>query len=312
MKKLKNIAILTGGTSSERDIALTSSKTISRLLNDHYSVTSFVFPDDIEAFISQRQKFDCVAPVFHGRGGEDGTIQGFLETLGLPYLFSGVAAQAIGIDKDLAKRIASSVGIQTPAWRMLSNSGANVSLVQSFPCIVKPVDGGSTQGVTIVKSAEDLEPAFEVALRSSKQVLVEDMVVGDEFTVAVVDERSEAVAMPVIQIKSMTGIYDFAAKYGSQPADKICPALIPNELSLRLQTAAVLMHKTIGARQLSRSDFMVDRAGVIWFLEINTIPGLSVLFPRAVAASGRDFSALLCSWIEDATKVARYTVARPS
>lgn len=298
MKKFKKIAILTGGTSSERDIALTSSKTISKLLNDHYSVTSYVFPDDIEAFMSQRQKFDCVVPVFHGRGGEDGTIQGFLETLGLPYLFSGVAAQAIGIDKDLAKRIAVSVGLKTAAWRLLSST-EELSPLQHFPCIVKPVDGGSTQDVTVVRSVPDLKPAIEVALQNSRRVLVEDLIVGDEFTVAVIDEEGKTVALPVIQIKAKTGVYDFSAKYGSEPAEKICPAQITDELSSRLQAAAVLMHKTISARHLSRSDFMVDEAGAIWFLEINTIPGFSVLFPRAVAASGRDFQTLLHNWIED-------------
>ncbi len=321
------IAIFTGGTSAERDIAIASSKAVARLLDGRYATTTFDFPSDIDAFLARRHEFVAAIPVFHGSGGEDGTVQGFLETLGIPYLFSGVAANAIAMDKDLAKRIVASAGIKTPAWSVIVSglsavSSAKVEAKQSleeiasvcgprndkgFPCVVKPLDGGSTQGVSIARDRAELDAAVDAALRFSSSVLVESFVAGDEFTVAVPDVPSTGSgsattfvpnAMPVIQIKSPTGLYDYDAKYGPVPAEKLCPAPIPDDLAERLQAAALTAHRTIGARHLSRVDFIVDPSDEIWFLEINTIPGLSVLFPRAVAASGRDFGEMLARWIE--------------
>lgn len=295
---MTNVAILTGGTSAERDIAITSSKTVAKALEGRFETMTFVFPAEIDAFLSRRGEFAVAIPVFHGKGGEDGTVQGFLETLGVPYLFSGVAAHAVGMDKDLAKRVVSSAGVQTAAWQTCaSRDGLDASRV-SFPCVVKPADGGSTQGVTIVRDQGELDGALDAAFAYSPRVVVERFVAGDEFTVAVAEDGGEAVALPVIQIKAPSGIYDYEAKYGPVPAEKLCPAPIADDLARRLQSAALAAHGAIGARHLSRTDFIVDASGDIWFLEINTIPGLSVLFPRAVAASGRDFGTLLGQWIE--------------
>ncbi len=299
---MTNIAILTGGTSAERGIAIASSKTVAKVLEGKFPVFTFQFPEDLDAFLSRRREFAVAVPVFHGKGGEDGTVQGFLETLGVPYLFSGVAAHAVAMDKDLAKRVVSSAGVNTAAWKVWT--AADDRTGATFPCVVKPVDGGSTQGVAVVRGREELDRALDEAFRYATRVIVEDFVAGDEFTVAVAEDPSTgsgpsaAVALPVIQIKAAGGFYDYAAKYGTQPAEKLCPAPIADELAERLQAAALTVHKTIGARHLSRTDFIVDTARTIWFLEVNTIPGLSVLFPRAVAASGRDFGQLLAQWIE--------------
>lgn len=297
---MTNVAILTGGTSAERDIAITSAGAVARVLEGSVETTTFDFPSEIDAFLSRRAEFRVAVPVFHGKGGEDGTVQGFLETLGMPYLFSGVAAHAVAMDKDLAKRVVASAGVKTAAWTKVKIDpiGAKCTYGFSFPCVVKPTDGGSTQGVTVVRDRGELDRALEAAFAFSSRVIVEDFVAGDEFTVAVAEDGGEPVALPVIQIKSPSGIYDYDAKYGPKPAEKLCPAPIPDDLASRLQAAALMVHKTIDARHLSRTDFIVDASGEIWFLEINTIPGLSVLFPRAVAASGRDFGQLLAQWIE--------------
>jgi D-alanine-D-alanine ligase len=289
---MKSIAILTGGASGERDIAIRSAQTVAKALEGKYEISTFDFPSEIDVFLARRREFAAAVPVFHGRGGEDGTVQGFLETLGVSYVFSEVTAHAVGMDKGLAKRVVASVGVKTGA--VYPENG-----VVEFPCVVKPIDGGSTQGVAIVRNADELRAALKEAQRYSSRVFVEQFIAGDEFTVAVAHDHGEAIALPVIQIKSPNGFYDYAAKYGPQPAEKLCPAPISDELASRLQDAALLVHKTIGARHLSRTDFIVDSSGEIWFLEINTIPGLSVLFPRAVAASGRDFSDLLVQWIEE-------------
>ncbi len=298
MNSQRCVAILTGGDSGEREIALASAGNVAKVLTDHYLVTTFDLPKQLDTFLSQRKEFDAVIPIFHGRGGEDGTVQGFLETLRIPYLFSGVTAHAIGIDKNLTKSVISSAGIKTSPWFVLTKDD-KLQLPPYIPCVVKPIDGGSTQGVTIVLVPDDFEQAVNEALKHSTRVLVENFISGDEFTVAVIDEGTETVAMPVIQIKSPGGFYDFAAKYGSQPAEKLCPAPISAALSNQLQDAAVKVHQAIGARHLTRTDFIVDHEGTIWFLEVNTIPGLSVLFPRAVSASNRNFTEVLSNWIEE-------------
>lgn len=319
---MTNIAILTGGTSAERDIAITSSKTVTRVLDGRYATTTFDFPSEIDAFLARRHEFAAAIPVFHGKGGEDGMIQGFLETLGVPYLFSGIAAHAVAMDKDLAKRVVTSAGLRTAAWATCSSLSDEHNDSQCFgdsedierpslgdehlassstvalPVVVKPLDGGSTQGVSIARDRAELDAVVDAALQFSHRVLVESFVAGDEFTVAVADVNGVPTAMPVIQIKSPTGLYDYDAKYGPTPAEKLCPAPIPDDIAARLQATALTAHKAIGAKHLSRTDLIVDSHGEIWFLEINTIPGLSVLFPRAVAASGRDFGDLLAQWIE--------------
>jgi D-alanine-D-alanine ligase len=295
------IAILTGGTSSEREIALASAEKVRGYLSDAHGVSVFDFPNDLESFLSRRDEFAVAVPVFHGKGGEDGTVQGFLETLGMPYLFSGVAAHAVASDKDLAKRVAATAGVRTAPWRVVAcgEEAADALRDVGFPCVVKPVDGGSTLGVSVARDATELDAALASAFRYAPRALVERYVGGDEFTVAVADVAGRPVAMPVVQIKPGGGLYDYDAKYGSHSAQKLCPAPIADGLAERLRNAALTVHKAIGARHLSRADFIVDAAGEIWFLEINTIPGLSVLFPRAVAASGRDLGGMIARWIDE-------------
>ncbi len=294
---MKRIAVLTGGNSSERGIALQSAKTVFEALKPHASVDVFDFPEQLEAFIGQRKEFDSCVPVFHGKGGEDGTIQGFLETLGVPYLFSGVVAHAIGMNKVLTKELARRAGIQTPKYQVI---GGGEQCHLDCPVVVKPIESGSSVGVRIVKEKEMLKDAIDLAMREGGEVMLEEFVGGEEFTVAVIDELDDAVALPVIQIKSKNEFFDLESKYDPELCDELCPAPIDDELARRLQTIAMCAHKLIGARHVTRSDFIVDSNGEIWFLEINTIPGMTKhsLLPRAIRESGRDFGELLMGWIE--------------
>lgn len=297
----KHIAILTGGESAEREIAVHSAETVEKLLG-RYEVEVFDFPGEIDEFLKRRDGFDCVVPVFHGVGGEDGTVQGFLRTLGVPFLFSDVTACAVGMDKALAKTVVSKAGVGTASWVVVEKGEMIDAGLMKIPCVMKPLDGGSTQGISIVKSGDEIRGALKSAFEFSNRVLVEDYVVGDEFTVGVIDEGDETVTLPVIQIIAPNGFYDHAAKYSATPAEKVCPAKIDDDLRDRLQSAAVTAHRSVGARHLSRVDFIVDKSGEIWFLEINIIPGQSVLFPKAIAASGRDYGEVLAGWIEEVCK----------
>lgn len=291
---MTHVAVLTGGTSTEREVALKSAQNVCRALDVNYDVEEFDLPSDLDQFLAQRDEFDVVVPVFHGRGGEDGVIQGFLESLGLPYIFSGVEAHAIGMDKALCKVLARHHGLKTADWKIVE---AGEISVWERPVVVKPVDEGSSVGVTLVRDAATYSSLFP----ATKRLLVEDLIEGKEFTVAVVDDEDGAVALPVIEIRSKNPFFDYESKYDPALCDELCPAPVDDELTERLKDVALTAHKMIGARHLSRTDMIVDQAGEIWFLEINTIPGLTInsLTPKAITAAGLRLEDLLTVWIDD-------------
>lgn len=294
---MKHIAIITGGVSSEREIALRSSANVADQLRDSFEVSIFDFPKDRDLFLGQYKSIDVVIPVLHGKGGEDGTIQGFSETLGLPYLFSGVQAHAIALDKEKTKLVVSAQGIKTPQSRTIIKGGG---IYYEHPVVVKPFDGGSSVATAIAKSQEELTKACEAGFQHSEKLLVEDFVAGQEFTVAVVEKDGRTVALPVIAIRPKEGFFDFSSKYNQETlADEICPAPIPVELSDKLQAIARTAHATLCCRHVSRTDIIVDHDGQPWFLEINTIPGMTAtsLLPKALIASGSSLKEALCSWI---------------
>lgn len=295
---MKRIAVLTGGMSSEREIALRSAKNVAGVLSEVYEVTIFALPSALDDFLDRRSEFDVVVPVLHGVGGEDGTIQGFLETIGMPYLFSGVQAHAIAMDKIKTKTLVSAAGVRVPDAKIVSRG---TTCVFDGPAVVKPYDGGSSVATAIVRSQEELDAAIKAALELSDCVMVETYIEGQEFTVAIADLDETPTALPVIAIKPKDGFFDFASKYNAATlADEICPAPISDALAHKLQHVALQAHAALGCRQVSRSDMIVDANGEIWFLEINTIPGMTELslLPKAIAASGRTFNHVLVSWIE--------------
>lgn len=294
---MQRVAVLTGGENSEREVALKSAQNVCRALDVNYHVEEFDLPSDLDQFLAQRDEFDVVVPVFHGRGGEDGVIQGLLESLGLFYIFSDVEAHAIGMNKDVCKELALHHGLKTADWKIVE---AGEIPVWERPAVVKPVDEGSSVGVTLVRDAAMYSSLFP----ATRHLLVEDLIDGTEFTVAVVDDEDGAVALPVIEIRSKKEFFDYESKYDPALCDELCPAPIDEELAERLKDVALTAHRMIGARHLSRTDMIVDQAGEIWFLEINTIPGLTInsLTPKAITAAGLRLEDLLTVWIDDTIK----------
>lgn len=295
------IAVFTGGESSEREVAFWSAKNVvSELEKVGFDVTVFDVPSELPKFLESRDQFSCVVPVLHGKGGEDGTIQGFLKTLKIPFIFSDVTACALAMDKYLAKAVVSVHGLKTPKAMRIRRQDVN-GLTYAHPVVLKPIPGGSTLGVTIVRSSDELEPACREAFRFGEAALVENFIDGLEFTVPVIEDGGEARALDVIQIVSPSGCFTFEEKYiVGKMAGELCPAPIDDVLKGRLQEAAVTAHNAIGARHASRSDFIVDASGAIWFLEINTIPGMTAqsLITKALRAGGYDFGRILQQWIE--------------
>jgi D-alanine-D-alanine ligase len=293
----QRIAILTGGENSEREIALRSAEAVKNALTERFEVLCFNFPKDLDKFFSVRDLISAAIPVFHGRGGEDGVIQGFLRTLKMPFLFSDLEAQAIAADKSLAKLVVTGQGIKTPEAIVVSKGD---KVAYTNPVVIKPLDGGSSFGVSIVKDRGFFEQALKIAFEQSSKAIVEDYVKGDEYTVPIIDKDGIATALPVIAIRPKTEFFDTRSKYDPALVDEICPAPISVELAGALKDAAVKIHQAIGARHVSRSDFILDQGGAIWFLEINTIPGMTVnsLLPKALKVAGLDFGKLLGLWIK--------------
>ncbi|OGY94612.1 MAG: hypothetical protein A2406_02180 [Candidatus Komeilibacteria bacterium RIFOXYC1_FULL_37_11] len=290
------IAILTGGESSEREVALASSKNVVSSLPKKYSVDIFDFPADLDKFLAQYHKYQAVVPVFHGPGGEDGLIQGFLNTLKIPFIFSDVEAQAVGMNKYLSKQLAKKIGLLVAPDIVLDKFE---KIPFKSPLVIKPLAGGSSIGVAIAHSQKELDQALKQALKYSDKVLIEKYIKGQELTVPVIDKNNKTFALPVIEIRSKNKFFDYESKYDDKLVDEICPAEISSSLAKKLQFQAVKMHQALGARHISRTDFIVA-GSQIYFLEINTIPGMTnnSLLPKSIRAGREDFANLLDIWIK--------------
>jgi len=287
------IAILAGGTSSERDISLQSAKEVYKNLDlKKYKISFFDFPKEKQKFLEQYQRFELVLPIFHGLGGEDGTIQGFLKTLGIRYAFSGIAAHALAMNKYHTKIICAAAGIPVPEGVVIHKDDALPNT--TLPVMVKPLHGGSSVGITLAHTEKELRENVTKAFFYESEVLLESHIQGDEYTVAILGNE-RPVALPVVAIHSSHEFFDREVKYADALAQEICPAPISEDLTNKLQAYAIQAHKTIGCRGISRSDFIVDAQGTMYFLELNTIPGLTAqsLFPKAAYVAGYSFATLL-------------------
>ncbi|HSG05994.1 MAG TPA: D-alanine--D-alanine ligase, partial [Nitrospiria bacterium] len=233
----------------------------------------------------------------HGRGGEDGTIQGLLECLEIPYTGSGVRASAIGMDKALTKKLLEAEGIPTPrsclAGKQPGEKDAPPALPKemAIPVVVKPNSEGSTLGISIVKKEDDLLPAIESARRYDDEVLIEEYVEGREMTVGILDGE----ALPVIEVVPKENFYDYDAKYTKGKTEYRVPAPLSPESSGELQELAVRTHQLLGCRGATRVDFRLDNGGRPFVLEINTVPGMTEtsLLPKAAEAKGISYDDLV-------------------
>lgn len=290
------VAILTGGQSSEREIALASAENVKNSLTTKYQVDLFDFPKDINKFLTLYSNYQAAIPVFHGPGGEDGVIQGFLKTLNIPFIFSDVSAHAVGMDKSLSKHLATQIGLLTADYIIL-NSYKKLEFKKSV--VIKPLAGGSSIGISIAHKQKDLDKALQEAFKYANKVLIEDYIHGTELTVPVIDKGKKTFALPVIEVRSKNDFFDYESKYDDKLVDEICPAPIDDKLAKKVQEQAIKIHRALGARHISRTDFIVSN-NKIYFLETNTIPGMTnnSLLPKSIRASQEDFSKLLDIWIK--------------
>ncbi len=292
-ERFGRVAVLMGGWSRERPVSLRSGAAVLQALVEAGVDAHGVDVDRQVDRVLRAGGYDRVFNVLHGTGGEDGTIQGLLEVLGLPYTGSGVAASAVSMDKLLSKRIWRSAGLPTPPFLRLTadSDWARVADTLGLPLMVKPVSEGSSIGMTRVETVAELPAAWRRAAAGGGEVMAEAWVEGGEYTVAIVD----GAALPVICVETPRGFYDYEAKYRADDTRYLCPCGLDADTEDAVQRLALSAFRTLGARGWGRVDVLRDGQGKFWLIELNTVPGMTdhSLVPKAAAAAGMDFTALV-------------------
>lgn len=295
MKRAANVVVAMGGTSAEREISLlTGEGVLQALCGLGYDAVSVDYDERFVDAVRERRP-NAAFVALHGPGGEDGHVQALLEYLRVPYTGSGVEASSLAMDKHLTKKLLAAEGLPTAAWDLFDLGGGTLPLLPGsldLPLVVKPRFEGSSAGVTIVRTHEQWTTAMLTASKTYAEILAEEYVEGREFTCAVLGEE----ALPIVEIvANRDGFYSFDAKYERGGSTHIVPAQIDHDLAARLQMLALSAHHLLGLRDYSRTDFLVNRDGRPYVLEINSLPGLTPtsLFPDACAAVGITYDALV-------------------
>jgi len=296
----KKIAVLYGGVSSEREISLRTGRAVLTALSRcGYNAVGIDADRDLAAKLVAAGA-EVVFIALHGRHGEDGTVQGLLEILELPYTGSGVLASSMAMDKVTTKRLFLQQGIATPDFYVYQHGDSVENFtaqIKHWPVIAKPVHEGSTIGVTIAHNSKELAAGLEAGLAYDRTILVEEFIQGEEATVSVLN----GVALPVIQVVPKSGLYDFSSKYTAGQTEYLLPAPFPQEIYAQLQQSAVAAVTSLDCLGAARADFMIEK-GQIFCLEVNTIPGMTEtsLLPKAAAQAGIDFDELVQRILESA------------
>lgn len=301
IKSLGRVGVLLGGRSGEREISLMSGNgvleaLISKGVDAHPFDPGLRCPTELI-----NENFDRIFISLHGRYGEDGTIQGLLELLGLPYTGSGVLASALAIDKIATKLVWLSSGLSTPEFQELKADSDWDAVVKhlGLPLIVKPAHEGSSLGLTKVKSVEELPAAYQLAAGMDKKVIAETCIVGDELTCPLVGFGADAEALPVIKIIPPEANYDFHNKYFSDETKYLCPTDLAPEVNAAVQELALAAYRALGCKTWGRADVMLDqKTGKPYLLEMNTSPGMTShsLVPMAAKAAGVEYAELVL-WV---------------
>ncbi|MGY8625256.1 D-alanine--D-alanine ligase [Chromobacterium violaceum] len=286
MKQYGKVAVLMGGSSSEREVSLMSGAGVLSALRSKGVDAHGFDPSEKPLSALKEEGFDCVFNILHGPFGEDGTLQGALEALGMPYTGCGVMASAIAMDKWRTKLLWKGAGLPIPAFELLDENSDFDAIERQLglPIFVKPSTEGSSIGVTKVKQPGELRAAFDEARKYDKVVIAEQFIGGGEYTCAVIGET----AYPTIKIEPATEYYDYQAKYFRDDTVYRCPSGLAPEVEARARELALKAFKVLGCRGWSRVDFLMDEAGEIYLLEANTSPGMTShsLVPMAARAEG--------------------------
>jgi D-alanine-D-alanine ligase len=304
MKKL-TVALLSGGISSEREVSLQSGDQVYEALDkDKYHILRYDPKTDLGQLVNDAPGIDVALIILHGPYGEDGTVQGLLDLLHIPYQGSGVLGSALAMNKTVTKKLYEKSGLPVPPYIVYDrddNVDVDACVKQlGLPLVVKPVAGGSSVGMSIVRSKADLQGALDKAIVYDSAVMAESYIAGIELTGGVLGNK-ELEALPIIEIvpDQTREFFDYEAKYTPGVTQEICPARIDDELTLQVQSYAKIAHQTLYCRGYSRTD-MILKDRKIYVLETNTIPGMTAtsLLPQAAQVAGISFSKLMNKLIE--------------
>ncbi len=295
-RSLGKVAVLMGGRSAEREVSLMSGTGVLKALQG-LGVDAHAFdPAATPLGELQQRGFARCFIALHGRFGEDGTVQGALELMGIPYTGPGVMASAVAMDKLMTKRIWLAEGLPTPAWRQVHSAADTRAAFAALgsPMIVKPVREGSTIGLTKVTSLEQCDAAYALAASQDPLVMCEQFIAGDEVTCPVLGSGEQARALPVIRIVAPDGNYDYQNKYFTDDTKYLVPCGLPEGEEAAIQALVLKAYQVLGCRGWARADVMIDTQRRPWLLEINTSPGMTghSLVPMSARATGLSYEQL--------------------
>lgn len=308
---MMNIAVLYGGTSKEREVSLSTGEgmiqAVKRLGHDVIPID--FDPANLTEHIEQLKGVDLVLIGLHGKQGEDGTVQGWLELLNLPYLGSGVLASSLAMDKSRAKKIFADEGLPIARSKTFSTRDPIQTIYQEivdsfhYPFVIKPNQEGSTLGLTFVHEENEIDEAIHLAFAHDDQLIVEDFIEGRELTVSIFGNQGEEKALPIIEIIPKNKYYDYEAKYSEGGSEHIVPANLDESLTEKVQELAVRAHQALACESYSRVDFILNKDNQPIILEVNTLPGMTPtsLYPDAASAIGLTYEEMMEKLINLAT-----------
>lgn len=311
------VLVLAGGISHERDVSLRSGRRVADSLLEHGIQVELRDPDASLLRHLRETRPDVVWPALHGASGEDGALRGLLDFIGVPYVGSRADAAHLAWDKPTAKTLVARSGVRTPtsitlprdAFRELGADAILEEIADEFsgPLVVKPAQGGSAQGVTMVEDRDLLPRAMVDAYTYWDVALVEQRITGTEIAIGIIDSGDGPVALPAVEIEPLSGVYSFEARYNAGETRFYVPARVGEDVAARAAHAALAAHTALGLRHLSRVDMIIDGTGTPWFLEANVLPGLTEtsILPQALEAAGHDLG-----WVYSALADAAIAEAR--
>ena len=289
------IGILMGGISSERDVSIKTGNAVLKACNElGYTTTKFFFKKDFKKLLVDLKRQDIIFNALHGGIGENGEIQFWMDNNRIKYTGSGPQASALCMDKARTKDLAKIMGVDTPEWEIIDNPGITPKL--QLPYVIKPNDQGSTFGISVIFDKKQIHSAIKEAFKYGKDVMVEKYVKGKELTLPIIGEE----ALSIVEIIPSHGFYDYECKYSQGMSQYECPAKLDNNIEIKVRENTELLFQELGCDTYGRADYILDKSGVPYFLEMNTLPGMTAtsLVPKSANESGISFNQLIQNIIE--------------
>ena len=289
------VGVLMGGPSEEREVSIATGKAVIKACAENgYIATEFVFDTNYKKYLKELKKQNIIFNALHGGIGENGKIQEWLDENDIKYTGSGAIASSLCMDKAASKKIAKRNGIETPDWQLIQRLDQDVNI--TLPFVVKPNDQGSTVGLSIVKNDQFIKPAIDLAFKHGNKVIIEKFISGRELTIPIINKD----AYPIVEINPKNNFYDYECKYTPGMSEYICPADLEQNLVEKIEENTMELFQRFDCSVYARADYILDKLGVPYFLEMNTLPGMTStsLVPKSAYAKGQSFQKLVRYIIE--------------